>query len=188
MTQATSVQGALTIPTLFTERLVLSGHRREDFDDFAAMWAEPEVTRYITGHALSREECWGRFLRAVGHWAVLGFGYWIVRERASGRFVGEVGLCDLARQLEPALRGVPDAGWILAPWAHGRGYATEATHAALGWAQANLALPRVLCLIDPQNTASLAVAARCQFAELTRTPYLGSEVVILARALGATGT
>lgn len=187
MTQLASLPVRLDIPSLRTARLELSGHRREDLDDFAAMWSEPQVTRYITGHALSREECWGRLLRAVGHWAVLGFGYWIVRERDSGRFVGEVGLSDLARPLEPALRGVPDVGWILAPWAHGQGYATEATTAALAWADAHLALPRLLCLVDPQNLPSLAVAARCQFTERTRTSYLGSEVIILERAL-ASGT
>lgn len=62
------------MPTLRTERLVLRGHRREDLGDCAAMWADPEVTRYLGGRPFSEEEVWGRLLRYVGHWAIMGFG------------------------------------------------------------------------------------------------------------------
>ncbi|MBK7535200.1 MAG: GNAT family N-acetyltransferase [Myxococcales bacterium] len=183
---------ALAVPSLLTERLSLTGPRRDDFDDIAALWAEPKVVEHITRRPLSREECWSRFLRSLGHWIHLGFGYWVVRERATGRFGGEVGLADLQRDMVPSCHGVPEAGWVLAPWAHGQGYATEAALAALSWCQEVLAPPRVVCLIDPRNHGSLAVAAKCQFEEVTRAPYAGAEVVLLQRWFappdGVTGT
>lgn len=46
--QATSRKGA-GIPAIETERLILRPHRIEDFDAYAAFWADPEVIRFITG-------------------------------------------------------------------------------------------------------------------------------------------
>ena len=39
----------MTVPVIETERLILRGHRLDDFEGLAAMWADPEVTRYIGG-------------------------------------------------------------------------------------------------------------------------------------------
>src|SRR5271170_6882454 len=95
-------------PSLETERLTLRGHRLEDFVQCAAMWADPHVTRYIGGKPLTEEESWTRLLRYVGHWALLGFGYWVAEENATGSFVGEIGFADYKRDLEPSLKGVPE--------------------------------------------------------------------------------
>jgi RimJ/RimL family protein N-acetyltransferase len=170
-----------TAPVIETERLVLRGHTLADFDDSAAMWADPLVTRHIGGRPFTAEESWGRVLRYGGLWPLLGYGYWIARERESDRFVGEVGLAEFRREVTPPLEGVPEAGWVLAPWAHGRGYATEAVRAALSWADANLAAPRTVCLIAPENAASIHVAQKCGFRERTRGTYKGEETLILER-------
>ncbi|VTR17100.1 Uncharacterised protein [Serratia fonticola] len=68
-------------PTLITERLILDAHRLEDFDDLAAMWADPAVVRYIGSTPRDKEDSWGRLLRYIGHWKLLGYGYWAVREK-----------------------------------------------------------------------------------------------------------
>ncbi len=52
------------------------------------MWGDSVVARYVGGKPLSEEETWTKLLRYVGHWAVLGFGYWVVEEKATGKFVG----------------------------------------------------------------------------------------------------
>ncbi len=36
----------MSVPVLETERLILRGHRLEDFAAYAAMWADPIVTKY----------------------------------------------------------------------------------------------------------------------------------------------
>lgn len=66
------------------------------------MWADPEVVRFIGGKPLSQQEVWAKFLRNGGHWQLLGFGYWVVRERETDRFVGEVGLGNFQARAEPA--------------------------------------------------------------------------------------
>ena len=109
----------LEIPVLETARLVLRGHKIGDFEDAAAMWADPLVTRHIGGRAFSREESWARLLRYLGHWQLLGYGFWAVIEKASGRFVGEVGFADFKRDFDAPqdleLTGNhPEIGWALA--------------------------------------------------------------------------
>ena len=116
-----------------------------------------------------------RLLRYGGLWSLLGYGYWVVRERETGRFVGEVGLADFHRNLDwgPNSESTPECGWALAPHAHGRGYATEAITAALDWRDRNLPGTRTVCLIDPDNTASLKVADKCGFRFFRDADYHG---------------
>ena len=90
-------------PVLKTDRLILRPHRVEDFDVSAAMWADPDVVRYVTGAPSARPLSWGRLLRYIGHWQALGFGYWVVETRDDGRFLGEVGFADHRRDIEPSL-------------------------------------------------------------------------------------
>jgi RimJ/RimL family protein N-acetyltransferase len=169
------------VPSLDTERLTMRGHAQGDFDEYKTMWGDPKVTRHIGGRPFSREECWTRLLRNVGHWQLSGFGYWIVRERGSGRFVGEVGFADLRRELEPSIEGVPEIGWVLAPWSHGQGFATEAARAAVAWIERHLEPKRTVCLIDTDNAASLRVAAKLGYREFARATYKGAPVIVFER-------
>jgi RimJ/RimL family protein N-acetyltransferase len=165
--------------SIHTPRLTLRPHAREDFEESADMWADPEVTRFIGGRPCTREEAWTRLLRNVGHWQVLGFGYWVVRD-AEGRFVGEVGFADFQREIEPRL-DAPEAGWVLAPWAHGRGLATEAMRAVLAWGEQHFGSPRSCCIIDPDNAMSIRVAEKCGFVQIADGSYRGTPALIFRR-------
>jgi RimJ/RimL family protein N-acetyltransferase len=147
----------------------------------AALWADPEVVRYITGKPSTRTEAWSRFQRQVGGWALLGFGAWTARETASGRFVGEVGFGKYKRDIQPSFDDAPEAGWVLAPWSHGQGFASEAVVAALAWGDARFEAPRTVCIIDPDNGASLRVAQKAGYRIYGRAPYMSSQVVLHER-------
>jgi RimJ/RimL family protein N-acetyltransferase len=166
------------IPVVETDRLRLRGHAVEDASKVRALWSSPEVTRYIGGKPLTDEECWSRLLRYVGHWSLLGFGYWILEERATGEFVGEVGFSDYKRDVEPALGAVPEVGWVLTPPKHGMGYATEAVHAVLDWGRARFGPSPVSCLIHPDHQASIHVAQKCGFKKRQLGTYKGNPVLI----------
>ena len=168
-------------PTITTERLTLRAHRREDFEDVAANWAHPDVTRFIGGKPASREESWAKMLRLMGHWPAVGFGYWLARETATGRFVGEMGFGDFKRELDPPFDSAPEAGWVLAPDFHGKGYGTEAVSAFLAWGEANIGRVRNVCLIDPDNTPSLALARKVGFSPYAETDYKDAPVILLER-------
>jgi RimJ/RimL family protein N-acetyltransferase len=175
-------------PLVETERLVLRGYRLEDFPHVVAAWADPEVVRHIGGRPSTEEETWARFLRNIALWPMLGYGYWAAVEKSSGRFVGDVGLADFKREIEPSLKGVPEIGWVLARWSHGRGYATEAARAVLQWLERTLGPQRTVCIIDEANRASVRVAEKCGYREFARTRYKGSAIVMLERNIIAPPT
>jgi RimJ/RimL family protein N-acetyltransferase len=167
-----------TVPTLTTQRLVLRGHRTEDFADSAAMWADPQVTRFIGGKPLSPEDVWKKILQYAGHWSLMGFGYWVIDEKATGRFVGEAGFADFKRDIEPSLAGAPEVGWALASWAHGKGFATEAVRAALDWGRLHFGSVRTVCLIHPENLQSIRLAEKCGYRHSQLATYKGQPVQI----------
>jgi RimJ/RimL family protein N-acetyltransferase len=148
------------------------------------MWADPVVTRHIGGKPSTREESWSRLLRYGGLWPLLGFGYWVIEEKSSGRFAGEAGFADFRRALEPSFGDTPEAGWALAAWAQGKGFSTEAVLAAVAWADANLSAPRTACMIDPGNMASISVAQKCGYREFARATFRDKPTVLFERHRG----
>jgi RimJ/RimL family protein N-acetyltransferase len=197
---------AIHIPVIETERLRLRGHRPEDFAESVALWSDPNVTRFIGGKPLTEEDVWARLLRYAGHWAWMGFGYWVLEEKSTGRFAGEVGLADWKRDIEPSLKDIPEAGWVLASRVHGLGYATEAVRVVLAWADKRISgikgpapkkgshrlemehakpVPldqaRMVCIIDTGNVRSVRVAEKCGFLELCKTTYHDQPIHIFTR-------
>jgi RimJ/RimL family protein N-acetyltransferase len=168
------------IPTIETDRLILRSHRLDDFDAYAAIWADPDVVRFITGVPSTREQSWARLLKAAGHWHHLGFGFLAIEERRSGLLVGEAGFHDARREMVPSLDGTLEAGWLLAPQFHGKGYAREALGALLVWAETNAPPLPMTAIVHPDNERSLRLAASFGFVEHARIDYHG-EVVILWR-------
>lgn len=170
----------MIVPTLTTDRLVLSAHTREDWADCCALWADPQVTRFIGGQPFQPDEVWARILRYAGLWSVLGYGYWAIRERATGRFLGEAGFADFKRAITPALGDRPEAGWILSPSAHGKGFAREAMDAALRWIEA-AGFGQTVCIIAPGNTTSLTLAGRLGYKVQGEALFRDKPTILLAR-------
>jgi RimJ/RimL family protein N-acetyltransferase len=168
-------------PTLETPRLRLRSFRVEDFDAYAALWADPHVTRHILPAPLDREAAWDALLRRFGFWPALGFGFFAVEDRETGEFLGEVGFQERLRAIEPSMEGALETGWLMAPAAQGRGLAAEAVAAALAWASAAFPEKRVVCIVAPDNAPSLRLAIRCGFVEIARSLYKGKQVVQLER-------
>lgn len=169
-----------TVPTIETERLRLRGHTLEDFEPLAAMWADPAVTRHISGKPSTQEESWRRLLTLAGHWALLGYGYWAIEDKQSGRYVGAGGFSDFKRDIEPPIAS-PEQGWALAPWAHGKGYATEAVLAMIPWGEAHFGRSDFTCIISPDNAASLRVAEKAGYREFARTLFGDAPTIMLRR-------
>jgi RimJ/RimL family protein N-acetyltransferase len=179
---------AIATPVLETERLVLRAPTLADFPDSYAMWRMPEVNKHIGGKPRSEEDSWARMQRYVGHWALLGFGMWIVRDKA-GAFIGEVGFMENRREMTPGFTAV-EVGWVLVPTVHGKGYATEAMRVVLAWGDSyfehapldeRLVRGRVECMIDEGNTPSVRVAEKLGFTRVGPGDYKGEPVVIFRR-------
>jgi RimJ/RimL family protein N-acetyltransferase len=174
----------LDIPVLETPRLRLRAHTAHDFSPACTLWAHPEVVRYTISKPATPEEVWSRILRYLGLWALLGYGYWVVEERSTRAFAGEIGLCNFHRDLEPPLGDVPEIGWTLLPQFQGRGYATEAARVCIEWARTAIAVERLACIVHTENTGSLRVATKCGFIPHHTTTYRGNPTQILYASVG----
>ena len=173
------------VPVLETSRLRLRGFRADDFDPWLAMSRLPAFHRYLSPEPMPAEEVWKLLLRSAGHWVVLGYGFWAVEEKDSGRFVGGVGFLNLKRDLDPPLGDAPEIGWVLDPAVHGLGYASEAVLAALEWSEHHFGPVRTVCIIHPENQPSLRVAAKFGYREYARSTYHGAPIVLLERPAGS---
>jgi RimJ/RimL family protein N-acetyltransferase len=136
-----------------TGRLMLRPPRIGDFERYAELLGDAQAARYIGGQ-LPRAAAWRRFLQMPGAWAVQGFGMFSVVEKASGRWIGQVG------PWKPEGWPGNEVGWSFHPDAWGRGYATEAGMAAIDWAFANLGWDDIIHCIHPDNLASQRLAMR----------------------------
>ena len=169
-------------PVLTTERLVLRGHRITDLDDYTALWRDESVVRYIDGRKLEQHECWARIMRFHGMWSLLGFGFWVIEDRSTGAFLGEAGVMDAKRIIEPTLAGTLEAGWVLAAPARGKGIAYEAMRALLDWTDATYPTVEQSCIIEDGNVASVALAERLGFRELVESDLAGTPIIQFRRS------
>lgn len=142
------------IPILETEHLRLRSFRRSDFDDYAALRADPEVLRYLGDEPWDRARSWRHLAFLIGHWELGLAGMWAVEHRETGSFLGMVGF--VAPEGWP---GFELAGMLARRW-WGLGFATECGRAALAHAFDVLEKDRVISLIHPENQASIRVAER----------------------------
>lgn len=172
---------AIVAPRIETERLVLRGFQLADFDGFCAMISDPEVTAHMGGVADDRSAAWERFVRIPGFWVLLGYGLWLVEEKASGRMAGALGFGMFERVIDPPLSDIPEGAWVFDKWAHGKGFASEALTAAFEWTDANLPNRGYCCMIHPDNEPSLALAKKFGFEEARRAQFKGDETVVLER-------
>jgi len=169
------------IPVLEGDRLRLREHRAEDLDDYTALWSDHDVVRHIGGRPLGRSECWARILRFRGMWALLGFGFWIIEDRHSGCLIGEAGIMDLRREIEPSLEGTLEAGWVLRPDWHGQGLAGEAMNLVLSWTDRHHPSIPLSCIIAEGNEPSMRLAAKLGFDRSGDGDYQGSQLVHFRR-------
>ena len=154
---------------LRTDSLLLDPLAREDFSWLFALYADAEVMRYI-GHGPRTEDESRRNLDwLVAHGERLPFGYWVLRERATGARLGGAVLM-IRREGAPV-----ELGFMLARPAWGRGLGTEVARALVAHAFADLSLPELQAFTAAENAASQGVLRKAGLrdAGLCPGPYGG---------------
>ena len=166
------------IPILTTDRLVLRPFVPADLDDLAPLHAEKSFWWYPLRSGMSRDDTEVFLERVIGRYESDGFGVEAVLDRDSGAMIGWAGLA--VPHFLPDILPAVEVGWRLAPAARGRGLATEAGAAALGWAFTEGGLNCVVSIYEPANVASGQVMARLGFTYrlTTTTSPRGEEVVV----------
>jgi len=97
--------------------------------------------------------------RASDHWNSHGFGLWILREQATGEFVGYGGI----KHAMVEGRDEIELAYAIRFEHWGKGFATEISIAALKQGFDTMHLDRIVAFTLPHNRASRAVMEHCGF-------------------------
>jgi ribosomal-protein-alanine N-acetyltransferase len=142
---------------LETARLVLRHQDPGDLDDLWALYCDPQITKYIPDAPRTREEA-----RKELEWHMHGhpkhpeLGLWATIDKETGKFIGRCGLLPWFLDGQDEV----EVAYTIARDYWGKGLATEAAQAILQYGFEHLNLPRLICLIDPDNIASQNVAQK----------------------------
>ena len=93
-TKPGAVLAQITGPVIETECLILRPWRAADIAPNTAMLSDPPTARYITADnkpVTSELVGWRNAAVMAGHWALHGWGMFVVEEKSSRQYVGRVG-------------------------------------------------------------------------------------------------
>lgn len=167
--------------TLETERLLLRGWRDDDLDALAAMNADPEVMRYISdGSVRDREQSAAALRKAQENWEAHGYGLFAVEVLRSGELAGWAGFA--VPEFLPEVLPAMEIGWRLSRQCWGRGYASEAAAAALGFGFETIDTDRFLSIRHVDNARSARVMEKIgmSYAFDTVVPVVDQPVAVHA--------
>lgn len=155
-----------TPPTLTTARLLLREWREDDFDGLAAYKLDGQNWLFIEDGQPRDADDVKRILASFRHeWRITGIGRWAVEERESRALIGDCGFVHS--------ESGPQLAYMIARLTWGRGYATEASRAALTFAFAHHDWPLVRASTHRGNLASQRVLRKLGFRE---APLAGTDV------------
>lgn len=169
----------LLAPTdvLETERLLLRRIDASDLDFFIAIHQHPDVARYTSGKPRPPAETEAWFQDVEDSYANASLGPLAVVRKSDGARLGRCGLSDAAidRVAPPGglqrawlfrshapddAEPLPELGYTFGIEHWGQGYASEAARAVFAYAQTRRHFAEIMSVIHPDNTGSLAVAAK----------------------------
>jgi RimJ/RimL family protein N-acetyltransferase len=157
-----------------TARLLLRPWQPDDLAEFTRLLTDPVVTRYIVVHTpFSRQDVAELSERTLEQWQRNGFGPWAAIEKATGRWVGRIGLNELPDWPGPHKIEV---GWELHRELWGRGLATEGGRAGVRYGFETVRLERIISATMATNAASGRVMEKCGLRFQGELPMKGTVV------------
>jgi RimJ/RimL family protein N-acetyltransferase len=179
-------------PTLRTPRLVLRRWRDADVEPMTAINADPEVMRWIGAGATRDLEQTRSGIEAIEReWNASGYGLFAIEVAATGELAGFAGMT--VPYFLPEVMPAVEIAWRLGRPFWGRGIATEASAAALGFGLTDRGLDRIIAIVQIGNDASERIMTKLgmHLQRQTRDPATGRALRIyeITRAgyLGARG-
>lgn len=157
-------EAILQVQTLATERLILRNPQATDLAAYCEFYGDPEASRFYGGPQ-DPAQVWRRLAQDIGHWALRGHGVWALVERSSGRTCGICGIVHAG--------GWPrhELTWWILPWARRRGYAEEASRAAIRWARDTLGWTAIETHMKDENEAARALVVKLGGKVISREPF-----------------
>lgn len=139
--------------SIVTDRLILRPWKKEDFEPFSDINADPRVREFFP--SIQKKEESDEQARAISKGIEkCGWGFWAV-STSDADFIGMIGLSQVRffAHFTPAV----EIGWRLAFEHWGKGYATEGAKAALTFGFEDLKLKEIVAFTTPDNDRSRKV-------------------------------
>lgn len=148
----------IVVMYLLTPRLIIRTLELTDVEPLCRMWSDPDVTQFMGG---PRDYGWlvKTFTEIAHEEPQPVYDLWSVIEKISMDIIGQCGIYE--KEVDGALEH--ELIYVFAKSAWGHGYTTEAACAVREYAFCELALMRIISLIDPENVPSIRVAEKTGF-------------------------
>ncbi|MFD7077724.1 GNAT family N-acetyltransferase [Nocardioides sp. NPDC059952] len=157
---------------IVTDRLILRETRTKDRPGLAKLLSDEQVQAYLGGPQHTREE----LEQLIPEDPNTRPGIFAVEH--AGEFIGRITIQRRDRAWAHHVREEGDEvelGYELLPTTWGKGIATEATRAALGWIERTLPGEPVVLTTQVANERSLRLAQKLGFVEVERFDAYGAE-------------
>lgn len=142
---------------LESSRLLFRRQQPDDLNHLWELYCDPQVVKYIPDAPRSYLEAKEELEWFTnGHPEHPELGLWATIHKESGNFIGRCGLLPMTidGQYEVEVAYLIDKAY----W--GQGLGTEAAGAIRDYGFERLRLTRLICLVDPENLASIRVAEK----------------------------
>lgn len=145
-----------------TKRTVIRELELNDIDKLFELYADGEICKYTEDLYPYEEEL--EFQRAyINHmYRFYGYGMWLVFSKETGELIGRAGLEHREYNDETEL----ELGYVIGTKYQRQGYATEVCQAVINIATEITDFPRINCLIEAENKASIGLAEKLGFSHM----------------------
>jgi ribosomal-protein-alanine N-acetyltransferase len=140
---------------LETERLRLREFAESDVDALQAVLGDPVAMQYYPA-PFDRQGVEAWITKNRDRYQRDGYGLWAMLLKDTGELIGDCG-CTVQ---EVEGRNEVEVGYHVRRDLWGKGYATEAARACMGYAFAKIGTERVISIIRPENVQSKRVAEK----------------------------
>lgn len=143
-----------------TERLVLRPFEYDDAESMMNNWAGDEHVQKMYGEPVYKtvEDVKGLLDKYIGGYKDGGYFRWAVIEKASGECIGQA-----AYFLVDKNNNFGEIEYCIGAAFQGKGYATEATNALIGYGFNKIHFHKVQICVRPSNVPSRKVIEKCGF-------------------------
>jgi ribosomal-protein-alanine N-acetyltransferase len=140
---------------LETEHLLFRPLTFSDLDAMTALYADPEVMRFLGGPR-KRDEVQHVLHGYIREYQTYGHSFFATIQKSDQQFIGHCGL--LHQEVEGNIE--IELAYVLAPPYWQQGLALEGTRALKNYGLQQLGFPRLISLIPPGNRASIHIAQK----------------------------
>lgn len=157
----------------YTKRCMIRELTLDDMDALFELYEDKEVTTFTESLFDREEETDYQRAYINNMYRYFGYGIWLVFHKETGKLIGRAGLehREYGDELELEL------GYLIGTKYQRQGYATEVCRAIIDYAEHEICAYGVNCLIEEENTASIALAKKLGFSFLEHYETNGKKML-----------